>query len=83
MWRNIQPFLAHHSDPEFLRRELALLANRNATAYDFDVVIAALERRQVEVKSLITHRVSVEEMVEQFSQWLDPANGVIKALVHL
>lgn len=71
------------SDPEFHRRELSLLASRNATAHDFDAVITALERGQVEVKSLITHRVSVEEMIEQFSQWLDPANGVMKALVHL
>lgn len=70
------------SDPEFHRRELSLLASRNATAHDFDAVITALERGQVEVKSLITHRVSVEEMVEQFSNWLDPANGVMKALVH-
>jgi 2-desacetyl-2-hydroxyethyl bacteriochlorophyllide A dehydrogenase len=71
------------NDPEFHRRELSLLASRNATAQDFGAVIAALERGQVEVQSLITHRVSVEEMIEQFSQWLDPANGVMKALVHL
>jgi 2-desacetyl-2-hydroxyethyl bacteriochlorophyllide A dehydrogenase len=70
------------NDPEFHRRELSLLASRNATAHDFDAVITALERGQVEVKSLVTHRVSVEEMVEQFSNWLDPANGVMKALVH-
>ena len=45
-------------------------------------MIAALEAGQLEVQSLITHRVSVEKMIEQFSQWLDPANGVMKALVH-
>lgn len=70
------------NDPEFHRRELSLLASRNATPQDFDVVIAALEAGQLEVQSLITHRVSVEKMIEQFSQWLDPANGVMKALVH-
>jgi 2-desacetyl-2-hydroxyethyl bacteriochlorophyllide A dehydrogenase len=71
------------NDPEFHRRELSLLASRNATPPDFEIVIDALERGKVEVQSLITHRVSVEEMVEQFSHWLDPANGVMKALVHL
>lgn len=71
------------NDPEFHRRELSLLASRNATAQDFDVVINALERGNLEVQSLITHRVSVEQMVELFPYWLDPANGVMKALVHL
>lgn len=71
------------NDPEFHRRELTLLASRNATPEDFDTVIAALERGQIEVQSLITHRVSLQGLVEQFSHWLDPTSGVIKAVVHL
>jgi 2-desacetyl-2-hydroxyethyl bacteriochlorophyllide A dehydrogenase len=69
------------SDPEFHRRELTLLASRNATAQDFDHVISALESGQVSVKHWITHQASPEQIVKAFPSWLDPANGVIKAIL--
>jgi 2-desacetyl-2-hydroxyethyl bacteriochlorophyllide A dehydrogenase len=69
-------------DPEFHRRELSLLASRNATAQDFNQVIAALEHKRVDVKPWITHRVSPEQMVQDFSIWLDPKQGVVKAMLH-
>jgi 2-desacetyl-2-hydroxyethyl bacteriochlorophyllide A dehydrogenase len=68
------------NDPEFHRRELTLLASRNATAQDFEQVIAALESRQIDVKPWITHSASPEAMVRDFPAWLDPANGVVKAM---
>ena len=69
------------NDPEFHRRELSILASRNATAQDFNKVIAALETRQIDVKPWITHSPSPEDMIRDFSTWLDPANGVVKAMV--
>jgi 2-desacetyl-2-hydroxyethyl bacteriochlorophyllide A dehydrogenase len=68
-------------NPEFHRRELSLLASRNATAEDFNQVIGALESKRVEVESWITHRVSPEQIVPEFSTWLDPKQGVIKAML--
>jgi 2-desacetyl-2-hydroxyethyl bacteriochlorophyllide A dehydrogenase len=68
-------------DPEFHKRELSLLASRNATAYDFNQVITALETERVDVKSWITHHASPEQVIEQFPTWLDPANGTIKAML--
>lgn len=70
-------------DPEFHRRELSLLASRNATSQDFEQVISALESRQLDVLPWITHRASAEQMIEDFPQWLDPASGVIKAMLTL
>ena len=68
-------------DPEFHRRELSILASRNATAQDFNQVIAVLEARQFDVKSWITHSVSPEQMLQAFPTWLDSTNGVVKAML--
>ncbi|MEP7290935.1 MAG: zinc-binding alcohol dehydrogenase family protein [Chloroflexota bacterium] len=70
------------SDPEFHRRELSLLASRNATAEDFRQVISVLEAGRVDVRSWITHQVSPEQLVVDFASWLDPKQGVIKAMLH-
>jgi 2-desacetyl-2-hydroxyethyl bacteriochlorophyllide A dehydrogenase len=68
-------------DPEFHRRELTLLASRNATAGDFDHVIRSLETGQVKAASWITHRASPELMVQIFSSWIEPSSQVIKAML--
>lgn len=75
-----QADIAFH-DPDFHRRELTLLASRNATAADLARVIAALETGAIDTAPWITHRASLAEMIEQFPGWLDPAAGVIKAVV--
>lgn len=69
------------NDPEFHRRELTLLASRNATAQDFDTVLRSLESGRVKVGSWITHHASPEQTVNQFATWLDPATGVVKAMI--
>lgn len=69
------------NDPEFHRREMTLLASRNATAQDFEQVITAMERKAIDVRSWITHHASPEQLPVDFPQWLDPANGVIKAML--
>ena len=68
------------NDPEFHRRELTLLASRNATAQDFDKVISALENKNFDVQSWITNCPSPEQMIQDFPKWLDPSNGVVKAM---
>ncbi len=68
------------NDPEFHRRELTLLASRNATAADFKQVMDALETKKIDVKHWITYSPSPEDMIRDFSSWLDPANGVVKAM---
>ena len=58
------------NDPEFHRRELTLLASRNATAQDFDQVISVLETKRIDVQPWITNCSSPEQMIHDFPKWL-------------
>jgi len=68
-------------DPHFHQRELTIYSSRNATAADFRYVMSSLETGQVNDAAWITHRATSEDMVEAFSHWLDPASGVMKAMI--
>ncbi len=71
------------SDPEFHKRETTLLGSRNATRADFDAVLAALRAGAIHTRALATHRASLEEAARLFPHWLDPASGVVKALIEV
>lgn len=70
------------SDPEFHKRETTLLGSRNATRDDFERVMAALRAGEVPA-AMITHRMRLCDVPEQFAGLLDPAAGVVKAMVEL
>ncbi len=69
--------------PEFHKRETTLMSSRNATRQDFEHVVWSIKNKLVNPKDYITHRVQFSEVKEIFSTWLDPANGVIKAMVEM
>lgn len=71
------------SHPEFHKREATLMSSRNATREDFAWVIDNMKKGGVNPATYITHRVLFEEVKENFAGWLNPANGVIKAMVSL
>lgn len=71
------------SHPEFHKREATLMSSRNATRADFEHVIDSMKRGLVQPTTYITHRVRFDEVKAEFKTWLDPANGVIKAMVEL
>ena len=71
------------NDPEFHRKELTLLASRNGVPDDFAWVIDKVESGAIDTRPWITHRASFEQMPQQFADWLDPANQVIKAVVEV
>ncbi len=71
------------SHPEFHKREAGLYSSRNATREDFEWVMNCLQTGAVNPLTYITHRVGLEDVTEHFPGWLDPANGVIKAMVNL
>ncbi len=71
------------SHPEFHKREGTLLSSRNATPEDFNHVVASMKKGLVNPTNYITHRVSINQVKDQFASWLDPTNGVIKAMVSL
>ncbi len=71
------------SHPEFHKRETTLMSSRNATRADFDHVMNSMKNQLIDPATYITHRVQFDEVKAQFSSWLDPANGVIKAMVEM
>jgi 2-desacetyl-2-hydroxyethyl bacteriochlorophyllide A dehydrogenase len=71
------------SHPEFHKREGTLMSSRNATCQDFERVIDAMEKGLIDPTTYITHRVAFDQAKDEFTSWLDPANGVIKAMVEL
>jgi threonine dehydrogenase-like Zn-dependent dehydrogenase len=71
------------ADPEFHKRETTLLGSRNATADDFRTVLAAMKAGQVPTALMNTHRTTLEGFIDVLPQWMDPASGVIKAIVEV
>jgi 2-desacetyl-2-hydroxyethyl bacteriochlorophyllide A dehydrogenase len=71
------------SHPEFHKREATLMSSRNATRADFEYVISCMQRGLIDPTNYITHRVPFTEVKEQFADWLNPRNGVIKVMVSL
>ncbi|MGY4830058.1 zinc-binding alcohol dehydrogenase family protein [Sphaerotilaceae bacterium SBD11-9] len=69
------------SDPEFHKRETTLLGSRNATMQDFETVLAAMRAGQVPTDALNTHRMPLSRVPDDFATLLDPARGVVKAIV--
>ncbi|HVV55476.1 MAG TPA: zinc-binding alcohol dehydrogenase family protein [Mucilaginibacter sp.] len=69
------------SHPEFHKREGTLMSSRNATRSDFQLVMNSLKNGLINPLDYITHRVNFEQVKEEFPNWLNPANRVIKAMV--
>jgi threonine dehydrogenase-like Zn-dependent dehydrogenase len=69
------------SHPEFHKREATLMSSRNATRQDFEHVIDSMKKGLVKPETYITHRVSFDEVKDNFASWLKPETGVIKAMV--
>lgn len=69
------------NDPNFHRRELTLLACRNALPGDFDRIIALVEAGRIDTSPWITHRAALAEAAGSFPSWALPGSGVIKAMI--
>ena len=71
------------SHPNFHKKEATLMSSRNATRQDFEHVMACMQKGWVKPATYITHTVSFDEVKENFSKWLNPEYGVIKAMVQM
>ena len=71
------------ADPEFHKRETSLLGSRNATADDFRTVLLAMKAGQVPTGLMNTHRTTLDGFIDVLPQWMEPASGVIKAIVEV
>jgi len=71
------------SHPEFHKRETTLRSSRNATREDFNQVVTNIRNGNVNVSALISHRITLHSVPDQFPLLLDPQKGVIKAIIEL
>ncbi|MFB9869040.1 zinc-binding alcohol dehydrogenase family protein [Vreelandella sulfidaeris] len=71
------------SDPDFHRKELTLLASRNATREDFDHVTQLMESGRLKTEAMITHRAELADIPARMPAWCAPATGVVKAMIEL
>lgn len=70
-------------DPDFHRKEMALLGSRNATAQDFETVVAAIKDGSAAVDKLITHRTDLAGAVGDLPRWATQKTGLIKAIIEI
>jgi alcohol dehydrogenase len=69
--------------PVLHRRELTLMASRNAHTRDFPRIIQLIEEGRINTQPWITHHASMEEVPDVFPTWLKPETGVIKAVINV
>jgi alcohol dehydrogenase len=67
--------------PLMHRREMTLLASRNALPPDFTRIIRLIEEGRIDTRPWITHQANFEQVPAEFPRWIEPASGVIKAIV--
>ena len=67
--------------PVMHRRELSLLASRNALSRDFTRIIGLIEAGRIDTAPWITHLVPFADLIGIFPTLLEPDSGVIKAVV--
>jgi 2-desacetyl-2-hydroxyethyl bacteriochlorophyllide A dehydrogenase len=71
------------SDPEFHKREMAVLGSRNALRSDFETVARAIEAGRVPVPRLLTHRTTLAGAAADLPRWATEKKGLVKALVEV
>jgi 2-desacetyl-2-hydroxyethyl bacteriochlorophyllide A dehydrogenase len=69
--------------PFLHRRELTLMASRNALTRDFPRIISLIEDGRIDTVPWITHHADFEEVPSVFPGWLKPEAGVLKAVVNV
>ena len=70
--------------PVFHRRELTLLASRNAMPEDFDrTSSSSIRDGKIDTDPWITHRIRFDEVPAEFAKFTDPALGAIKAIIEV
>jgi len=70
-------------DPLFHRREMTILASRNAMPNDFRRIINLIEEGKIDTRPWITHRTPFDGLIDVFPSYTKPETGVIKAVVEL
>jgi 2-desacetyl-2-hydroxyethyl bacteriochlorophyllide A dehydrogenase len=68
-------------DPEFHRKEMKLLATRNALKRDFETVMAAMRAGKIPLDALNTHTDTLASLPKAMPAWLASSTPPLKAIV--
>lgn len=71
------------SDPELHKREITILASRNALKADFDQVMAAMRAGAVPTDAINTHTAPLADLPEAMPAWLASKTPPVKAILTL
>jgi alcohol dehydrogenase len=63
------------------RRELTILASRNARSQDFTRIIGLIEEGRIETRPWITQELAFTDVPAVFPSLIDPAGGTLKAVI--
>lgn len=77
-----QPLSIPHA-PVLHRREISILASRNALPKDFPRIINLIEEGKINTQPWITHHANMDDVPDKFASWTDPNSGVIKAMISI
>ncbi len=70
-------------DPDFHKKEMTLIASRNATEKDFEAVKSAIAAQKIPLERLHTHSCTLDEAPFKIPEWAGQQSEVIKAIVSL
>ena len=69
------------SDPEFHKREMRLIASRNATAQDFDAVMAAFAAGDIRAADLMSEKIALADLPARLPELAADRSRLIKVIV--
>jgi len=69
--------------PVFHRRELTLLASRNALPADFGKIISLIADGQIDTDIWITDRLTFDDVPTEFAAFTDTSRGTVKAIIEI
>ena len=70
------------NDPNFHKRELTLMGSRNSMPQTFERIITAIEAGRIDTSPWITHRMSLEEVVDRFAP-VTQEPSLLKAMIEI
>ncbi len=65
------------------RPELTIKASRNAVPADFTRIISLIEEGVINTDPWLSHQANYDDFIGEFTSWLKPETGVIKAVLHM
>ena len=69
--------------PSLHRREMMIKGSRNALPSDFTRIIRLIEDGTIDTNPWITHRTSLDDVIDNFESYTKPESGVIKAIIEV